>query len=51
MPNDFNQSVIDEFRSAKGRLTGYFANARLLLLTTTGARTGTRHTTPVGYLP
>lgn len=51
MPNDFNQSVIDEFRSAKGRLTGYFADARLLLLTTTGARTGTRHTTPVGYLP
>ncbi|MFJ9907044.1 nitroreductase/quinone reductase family protein [Streptomyces sp. NPDC101152] len=51
MPNDFNQRVIDEFRANKGRLTGYFAAARLLLLTTTGARTGARHTTPVGYLP
>ncbi|TQJ74907.1 nitroreductase/quinone reductase family protein [Streptomyces sp. SLBN-31] len=51
MPNDFNQQVIDEFRANKGRLTGYFAKARLLLLTTTGARTGTPHTTPVGYLP
>ncbi|MFG2794759.1 nitroreductase/quinone reductase family protein [Streptomyces sp. NPDC048419] len=51
MPNAFNQKIIDEFRANKGRLTGYFAQARLLLLTTTGARTGTRHTTPVGYLP
>ncbi|MFJ9541568.1 nitroreductase/quinone reductase family protein [Streptomyces sp. NPDC101225] len=51
MPNDFNQKIIDEFRAEKGRLTGHFADARLLLLTTTGARTGTRHTTPVGYLP
>ena len=51
MPNDFNQQVIDEFRANKGRLTGYFAAARLLLLTTVGARTGAPHTTPVGYLP
>lgn len=51
MPNDFNQQVIDEFRANKGRLTGHFEHARLLLLTTTGARTGTPHTTPVGYLP
>lgn len=28
-----------------------FQDARLLLLTTTGARSGTPHTTPVGYLP
>jgi deazaflavin-dependent oxidoreductase (nitroreductase family) len=51
MPNDFNQRVIDEFRARHGRVGGYFEGARLLLLTTTGARTGTRHTTPVGYLP
>ncbi|MEU5087481.1 nitroreductase/quinone reductase family protein [Streptomyces sp. NPDC021356] len=51
MPNDFNQRVIDEFRANRGRLSGYFENARLLLLTTTGARTGAPHTTPVGYLP
>ncbi|MFC8245379.1 nitroreductase/quinone reductase family protein [Streptomyces chartreusis] len=51
MPNDFNQQVIEEFRANKGRVGGYFEGARLLLLTTTGARTGRPHTTPVGYLP
>lgn len=51
MPNDFNQQVIDEFRVNKGRVGGYFEGARLILLTTTGARTGRPHTTPVGYLP
>lgn len=51
MPNDFNRQVIEEFRSNAGQVGGYFEGARLLLLTTTGARTGTRHTTPVGYLP
>ena len=50
MPNDFNQQIIDEFRANRGRVGGYFEGARLLLLTTTGARTGTPHTTPVGYL-
>ncbi|HEX2131392.1 MAG TPA: nitroreductase/quinone reductase family protein [Actinophytocola sp.] len=49
--HDFNQQVIDEFRANDGRVGGYFENARLILLTTTGARTGARHTTPLGYLP
>ncbi|MER6424390.1 nitroreductase/quinone reductase family protein [Streptomyces sp. NPDC001137] len=48
---DFNQQVIDEFRAHRGRVGGPFEGGRLLLLTTTGARTGTPHTTPVGYLP
>ncbi|MGW4874545.1 nitroreductase/quinone reductase family protein [Streptomyces chartreusis] len=51
MPTDFNQQVIEEFRANKGRVGGYFEGARLLLLTTTGARTGRPRTTPVGYLP
>ncbi|MFJ6943093.1 nitroreductase/quinone reductase family protein [Streptomyces wuyuanensis] len=51
MPNDFNEQVIDEFRANRGRVGGYFEGARLLLLTTTGARSGAPHTTPVGYLP
>ncbi|MFF4550394.1 nitroreductase/quinone reductase family protein [Streptomyces sp. NPDC001406] len=51
MPNDFNQQIIDEFRARHGRVGGHFEGARLLLLTTTGARTGTPHITPVGYLP
>ncbi|GIJ26712.1 cation-binding protein [Micromonospora qiuiae] len=51
MPNDFNQQIIDEFRANAGRVGGPFEGARLILLTTTGARSGTRHTTPVAYLP
>ncbi|MEW2397830.1 nitroreductase/quinone reductase family protein [Streptomyces sp. NPDC046862] len=50
MPNPFNQQVIDEFRANHGRVGGYFEGARLILLTTTGVRTGTPHTTPVGFL-
>ncbi|WP_369247514.1 nitroreductase/quinone reductase family protein [Streptomyces sp. R41] len=51
MTNPFNQQVIEEFRDNNGRVGGYFEGARLLLLTTTGARTGTPHTTPVGFYP
>jgi deazaflavin-dependent oxidoreductase (nitroreductase family) len=51
MSNDFNQQIIEEFRANSGRVGGPFEGARLLLLTTTGARSGARHTTPVGYLP
>jgi deazaflavin-dependent oxidoreductase (nitroreductase family) len=51
MPNDFNQHVIDEFRANRGRVGGPFSGGRLILLTTTGARTGAPHTTPVAYLP
>ncbi|NUP42537.1 MAG: nitroreductase family deazaflavin-dependent oxidoreductase, partial [Streptomyces sp.] len=45
------QQVIDEFRAHHGRVGGPFEGGRLLLLTTTGARTGTPHTTPVAYFP
>lgn len=51
MPNAFNDPVIAEFREHHGRVGGWFADARLLLLTTTGARTGAPHTVPLGYLP
>lgn len=50
MPQDFNQQIIDEFRANQGQVA-MFDGARLLLLTTTGARTGASRTTPVGYLP
>ncbi|MDT0381968.1 nitroreductase/quinone reductase family protein [Streptomyces sp. DSM 42041] len=50
-PVDVNQQVIEEFRANEGRVGGPFEGARLILLTTTGARTGTRHTTPVAFLP
>lgn len=51
MPMNFNQQVIDEFRANKGQVSGPFEGARLLLLTTIGARTGAPHTTPLGCLP
>ncbi|MFC4059568.1 nitroreductase/quinone reductase family protein [Planomonospora corallina] len=51
MPNDFNQKIIDEFRANRGQVGGPFEGGRLILLTTTGARSGAPHTTPVGYLP
>ncbi|MFJ6391556.1 nitroreductase/quinone reductase family protein [Streptomyces sp. NPDC091972] len=48
---NFNQRIIDEFRANHGQVGGPFEGGRLILLTTTGARTGAPHTTPVGYLP
>ena len=47
--NDWNQKIIEEFRANGGRVGGQFAGAPLLLLTTTGAKTGRRLTTPVMY--
>ncbi|MFF3442699.1 nitroreductase/quinone reductase family protein [Streptosporangium sp. NPDC002721] len=51
MPIDFNQQIIEEFRANGGKIGGPFEGARLLLLTTVGARSGAPHTTPLGYLP
>ncbi|WP_436764098.1 nitroreductase/quinone reductase family protein [Streptosporangium sp. V21-05] len=50
MPIEFNQQIIEEFRANGGKVGGPFEGARLLLLTTVGARSGARHTTPLGYL-
>lgn len=50
MSNDFNQQIVEEFRANGGRVGGPFEGGRLLLLTTTGARSGLPHTTPLGYL-
>ncbi|HXK33199.1 MAG TPA: nitroreductase family deazaflavin-dependent oxidoreductase [Dehalococcoidia bacterium] len=50
MANDWNRQIIDEFRRNDGKVGGNFAGAPLLLLTTTGAKTGRQHTTPVMYL-
>jgi len=48
-PNDWNQSIIAEFRANAGKVGGPFAGGSLLLLTTTGAKTGRRLTSPVMY--
>jgi deazaflavin-dependent oxidoreductase (nitroreductase family) len=47
--SDFNRGIIEEFRANKGIVGGQFAGAPMLLLTTTGARTGRSHTTPLVY--
>ena len=49
--NDWNRQIIEEFRANGGKVGGPFEGAPLLLLTTTGARSGQQHTTPVMYLP
>ncbi|MFE6856036.1 nitroreductase family deazaflavin-dependent oxidoreductase, partial [Streptomyces sp. NPDC057674] len=47
---DFNRRVIEEFRANGGRVGGMFEGAALLLLTTTGARSGRAHTNPAVYV-
>ncbi|MGH7778086.1 MAG: nitroreductase family deazaflavin-dependent oxidoreductase [Candidatus Dormibacterales bacterium] len=47
---DFNQSVIDDFRSHGGEVTaGPMKGSPIVLLTTRGARSGKLRTTPVRY--
>lgn len=48
--SEWNQKIIKEFRSNKGQVGGMFEGVTLALLTTTGARSGRRHTTPLTYL-
>ncbi len=46
--SDWNRGVIEEFRANEGKVKA-FARQPLLLLTHTGARTGTRRTNPLAY--
>jgi deazaflavin-dependent oxidoreductase (nitroreductase family) len=45
-----NRRVIEEFRAHEGRVGGRFEGAPVLLLHTTGARSGQRRVTPMMYL-
>lgn len=45
----FNRGVIAEFRANAGWVGGMFEGYTLALLTTTGARSGIRRTTPLAY--
>jgi deazaflavin-dependent oxidoreductase (nitroreductase family) len=47
--NAFNNSIVDEFRANDGNVGGQFANANLLLLTTTGAKSGKERISPLAY--
>lgn len=46
----FNKTIVDEFRANDGKVGGQFANANLLLLTTTGAKSGQPRLAPLAYL-
>ena len=45
----FNQALIEEFRNNAGQVTGMFAGSPLVLITTTGAKSGQPRTTPIVY--
>ena len=46
---EFNRQLIEEFRANCGKVTGQFADRPLLLLTSTGAKSGRAYTTPLVY--
>jgi deazaflavin-dependent oxidoreductase (nitroreductase family) len=48
--SDFNQQIIEEFRANGGKVGGNFDGAPMVLLTTTGAKTGLERTSPLVYL-
>ena len=45
----FNKTVTDEFRANDGKVGGQFEGADLLLLTTTGAKSGQPRLSPLAY--
>ena len=47
--NDFNRAIIEEFRANDGKVGGRFAGASMLILHTTGAKTGAEREHPLVY--
>jgi deazaflavin-dependent oxidoreductase (nitroreductase family) len=48
--SNWNKQVIEEFRANEGKVGGYFENMNLLLLHTTGAKSGKPRLNPTVYL-
>ncbi len=48
-PNDRNARIIDEFRNNNGKVGGPFQGMPMLLLHTTGAKSGIERVNPVAY--
>jgi deazaflavin-dependent oxidoreductase (nitroreductase family) len=46
---EMNENIVKEFRANNGVVTGPFAKAPLILVTHTGAKTGTKRTNPLVY--
>jgi deazaflavin-dependent oxidoreductase (nitroreductase family) len=49
VPEDFNSKIIAEFRENEGKVGGPFQGAPLLLLHTTGAKSGQERVNPMMY--
>ena len=49
--NNWNNQIIAEFRNNGGKVGGPFEGGTLLLLTTTGAKSGQQRTNPLAYFP
>lgn len=49
MPNDFNAAIIDEFRANGGKVGGGFEGAPMVLVHSTGAKSGEERVTPLVY--
>jgi deazaflavin-dependent oxidoreductase (nitroreductase family) len=47
--NAFNRKLIEEFRANRGQLSGPMAGRTLMLLTTTGAKSGKEQTCVLGF--
>lgn len=47
--NDFNTQVINEFRANEGKVGGMFEGAPMILITTTGAKSGQPRVAPLVY--
>ena len=47
----YNRKLIEDFRASRGVSDDPFVGRPLLLLTTTGTKSGQRHTTPLMYVP
>ena len=48
--NDWNKGIIEEFRANAGKVGGQFEGAPLLLLHSTGAKSGQARVNPIMYL-
>ncbi len=49
--NEWNKTIIAEFRANAGKVGGQFEGAPMIIITTTGAKSGLKRVNPLMYLP
>src|SRR3954447_14369724 len=49
--NDWNAKIIEEFHKNEGKVGGMFEGHQMVILHTTGAKSGKEHVNPLVYLP